>query len=275
MLPHSKHVNNTIETLAKNCDIASSEDLFSIELAALLEEMKETYEDWNKNTPDRFIFDMLVKRSFTAVVDYWETILMIIASNIEHGKDYELRMDMLNLCEHFLLQKELHGTIVFYSEIILKMIILPCMVWHIGKPNVSIRKAAVVCMIKLIENKLMEEDKLHENFPQVFNTMKNCLDDDWVHEIRFAGIILTKNLINYLHAHLVEEDWKMMYVELLKRLDDAQDGIRIECCKCFEAFFANLPDPWNSTFYEYTIKNILIHLDDQNPAIQDAVKGVL
>ena len=46
---------------------------------------------------------MLVRRSHSAVVDYWETILMIIASNIEIEKDYELRMDMLNLTEHFLL----------------------------------------------------------------------------------------------------------------------------------------------------------------------------
>lgn len=224
--------------------------------------MKETYEDWNKNSPDRFIFDMLVKRSFTAVVDYWETILMIIASNTEHGKDYELRMDMLNLTEHFLLQQDLHGTIVFYSEIILKMILLPCMVWHVGKPNVSIRKAAVVCMIKLVDHKLIEEEKLHENFTQVFNTMKNCLDDDWVHEIRFAGIVLVRNMIRYLNAHLVEDDWKQMYTELLKRLDDAQDGIRIECCKCFEVFFEYLPENWSNTLYEYTIKNIMIHLDD-------------
>ena len=160
--------------------------------------MKETYEDWNKNTPERFIFDMLVKRSTTAVVDYWETILMIIAANIEHGKEYDIRMDMLNLVEHFLQQKDLHGTIVFYSEIILKMIILPCMVWHVGKPNVSIRKASVVCMIKLIENELIERDKLQENFTQVFNSMKNCLDDDWVHNIRFAGVVLTKHIIKYL-----------------------------------------------------------------------------
>ena len=183
--------------------------------------MKETYEDWNKNTPERFIFDMLVKRSTTAVVDYWETILMIIAANIEHGKEYDIRMDMLNLVEHFLQQKDLHGTIVFYSEIILKMIILPCMVWHVGKPNVSIRKASVVCMIKLIENELIERDKLQENFTQVFNSMKNCLDDDWVHNIRFAGVVLTKHIIKYLQKTLDYEDWKQMYTELLKRLDDA------------------------------------------------------
>jgi hypothetical protein len=28
-----------------------------------------------------------------------------------------------------------------------------------------------------------------------------------------------------------------MYPELLKRMDDAQDGIRIEMCKVFEVFF--------------------------------------
>jgi len=125
--------------------------LFSIELANLLDELKETYEDWTKYSPDRFIFDMLVRRSYTAVVDYWETILMIIAANIEHGKDYELKMDMLSLTEHFLLQQELHSTIVFYSEIILKMILLPSMQWRMGKPNVSIRKASIICQIKLIE----------------------------------------------------------------------------------------------------------------------------
>ena len=64
--------------------------------------MKEDYETWDKNTPERFIFDLLVRRSTTAVVDYWETILMIIAANVEKGKDYELRMDMLSLVEHFL-----------------------------------------------------------------------------------------------------------------------------------------------------------------------------
>lgn len=95
------------------------------------------------------------------------------------------------------------------------------MVWHVGKPNVSIRKAAVVCMIKLIENDLIEKEKLHENFTQVFNTMKNCLDDDWVHDIRFAGVVLTKHLIRYLRDLLVYDDWKQMYTELLKRLDDA------------------------------------------------------
>mmetsp|Transcript_10035 Transcript_10035/g.16891 ORF Transcript_10035/g.16891 Transcript_10035/m.16891 type:complete len:364 (+) Transcript_10035:20-1111(+) len=151
MAAHTARVDQSIETLAKNCEIDTSSDLFSIELAALLDEMKESYEQWDKNTPERFIFDMLVRRSQTAVVDYWETILMIVASNVEDDKDYELKMDMLNLVEHFLVTKELHSTIVYYSEILLKMILIPASAWRVGKPNVRIRKAAIVCIIRLLE----------------------------------------------------------------------------------------------------------------------------
>ena len=78
-------------------------DLFSCELQSLIIEMKEDYENWTRNTPERFIFDMLVRRSQTAVVDYWEEILEIIAMNIDHSKDVELRFDMLSLVEHLLL----------------------------------------------------------------------------------------------------------------------------------------------------------------------------
>ena len=80
--------------------------------------MKEDYEGWTRNTPERFIFDMLVRRSQTAVVDYWETILEIVATNVDHSKDTELRMDMLTLVEHLLQQENLHSTIPFYSGII-------------------------------------------------------------------------------------------------------------------------------------------------------------
>ena len=102
MEPYQNRSDMALESLAKNTGHESGHDLFSVELSALLDEMKEDYENWDKHTPQRFIFDMLVRRSLTAVVDYWETILMIIAANVENNKEVELRMDMLSLLEHFL-----------------------------------------------------------------------------------------------------------------------------------------------------------------------------
>lgn len=99
---------------------------------------------------------MLVRRSQTAVVDFWDEILEIIATCVDREKDYELRIDMLALTEHFLRTETLYPTIVFYSEIILKMILIPCLKWSVGIPSNSIRKASVVCTMTLLDKKLIE-----------------------------------------------------------------------------------------------------------------------
>mmetsp|Transcript_42309 Transcript_42309/g.30520 ORF Transcript_42309/g.30520 Transcript_42309/m.30520 type:complete len:123 (+) Transcript_42309:812-1180(+) len=122
--------------------------------------MKDQFETWDRNTPERFIFDMLVRRSETAVVDYWENILEIIAANIDHSKEYELKMDMLSLVEYLLQQENLHSTIEFYSELILKLIIMPSTEWRVGIPNVKIRKAAIICFMKLLDTNMIEPSKV-------------------------------------------------------------------------------------------------------------------
>ena len=144
-------INSTMELLAKNVGLDEASDLFSVELETLIREMKEDYENWTRSSPERFIFDLLVRRAQTAVVDYWEEILEIIAMNIDHDKDVELRFDMLSLIEHLLLQENLHSTIIFYTEIVIKLILLPCTEWRAGLPITKIRKASVICMIKLME----------------------------------------------------------------------------------------------------------------------------
>ena len=63
-MKHAEKVcNETLEMLATNCELDDSSDLFSIELSIMLDEMKEDYEEWDRGTPERFIFDLLVRRS--------------------------------------------------------------------------------------------------------------------------------------------------------------------------------------------------------------------
>ena len=130
-----KDVDKCLELLATNCGLGDASDLFSQELENMLKELREDFELWTKHTPERFIFDMLVRRANTAVVDYWDEILEIVANCMEREKDYELRMDMIALIEHFLKTESLHSTIVFYSEIILKMVLVPSFAWSTGIPS--------------------------------------------------------------------------------------------------------------------------------------------
>ena len=101
------------------------------------------------------------------------------------------------------------------------MILIPSTVWKVGKPNIKIRKAAVICIIRLLEYKLIDREKMYGAFKEVMNVLKNCIDDDWANDLRYTCVLLIKRLIEYLHELFDEEDYKEIYPELLKRLDDS------------------------------------------------------
>lgn len=233
MTAHRDAVDRTMTVLAKNCGLEEGSDLFSVELSSLIDELQESYETWNKHTPERFIFDLLIRRSNTALVERFEDILQILAANVDNDKEYELRMDMLGLVEHLLGQEILAETIGFYSEIILKMILIPSTVWKVGGVNVKIRKAAVICMIRMIDHKLISTGKLNNSFKAIMGVLKNCIDDDWANDLRFTSVVLVKRMIEYLHEEFDDEPYKDIYPELIKRLDDSQDGIRIATAETF------------------------------------------
>jgi hypothetical protein len=195
-----RNCDATLDLLAANCGLEDTSDLFSIELETMLLELKEDFEDWNAHTPERFIFDLLVRRSQTAIVDYWETILEIIAANSDNEKDVELHMDMLALLEHLLNQKVLHSTLEFYSEIVLKMIIFPTLSWKSGSPSTKIRKAGLICLMKLVEQNLIPSSKLYANFKECTTKIKGCMDDDWCNDLRFAATIAMRNFLQYVTA---------------------------------------------------------------------------
>ena len=195
-------------------------------------------------------------------MERFEDILQIIAANVESTKEYEVRMDMLGLVEFMINQEILSESISFYSEIFLKMILIPSTTWKVGMPNVKVRKAAVICLMRMIENKLISKQKLHNCFKEIMGVIKNCMDDDWANDMRFTSVVTVRKIIEYLHEVFDSEDYKEIYPELLKRLDDSQDGIRIATAETFCLFFKYLPDPWSASLYDYTVKNIFIHLDD-------------
>lgn len=96
----------------------------------------------------------------------------------------------------------------------------------------------------------------------MLDNMKGCLDEDYANDLRFAAVVALRHIIDMIGPLMEEEDHRELYTELIKRLDDAQDGIRIETCKVFEAFFESLPETWSTGLFEYTMKAVFVHLDD-------------
>ena len=72
-----------------------------------------------------------------------------------------------------------------------------------------------------MEQQLIDEDKLYENFGAMFKLLKTSMEDDWDNDMRFASVVLMKHILLYIQADFDSEDYKAVYPELLKRLDDA------------------------------------------------------
>ena len=112
-------------------------------------------------------------------------------------------------------------------------------------------------------------------FSEIVNKMKSPLDDDWGNDLRFASVVFIKTMLKYLQPEMGYDQVTEIYPELLKRLDDAQDGIRVETAAAFEYFFDSIEGKWSDSLYDYTVKQIFIHLDDPNQQIQQAINKVL
>lgn len=64
------------------------------------------------------------------------------------------------------------------------------------------------------------------------------------------------------------DEFRELYAELLKRLDDSNDIVRVATCKCFVAYFRALPAEWSKSLFGYIIASLFIHLDDPEWHVQ-------
>ena len=86
-----------------------------------------------------------------------------------------------------------------------------------------------------------------------------------------------------MRAPLAATQARKLYPELLKRLDDASDDVRLTACGPLSALFRAMEyaqiwteaHNFDKTNYQYLLRGLLVHLDDPSPEIQQAIVGVL
>lgn len=130
---------------------------------------------------------------------------------------------MLSLVEYFVSTEILHDTLIYYGDVFIKGIMIPCIEWRVGKPNVKIREAAIICLMKMIELNIVDSDVLHNNFTDLFLPLKNCLADDFASNIRYTAVVFMKPMLKHMGEKMEHDDYREIYPELLNRMDDAQD----------------------------------------------------
>ena len=69
---------------------------------------------------------------------------------------------------------------------------------------------------------------------------------------------------------LTYEQCRAVYPELTKRLDDSEDRVRLAATRTISAFYSAMGG-LDATNVGYLLKGMLIHMDDANAELQEAV----
>ena len=266
----------SMKQLANLCGFDKIEDLYSLEMGHVLEKFKSSYKNWKRNSPDRFAFDIYVKLAGTALEKHWTEVLLIISQCCEAEKDIEMRMDMILLLDRIIQEKELKDQLINYTEFILPEILFPATAWKAGRPNYKIRKAAMLDMIHMYLNGLIDSEVTFKFFGDFKTILTATLEDDWEAELRYLALQLLKQFLMCIGDTMKYDHMSELYTMILKRLDDSQDANRILTCEVLILFLrigARLKI--SESIYEHMIQNSFIHLDDPNEKVREAVKNYL
>jgi dynein assembly factor 5, axonemal len=142
------------------------------------------------------------------------------------------------------------------------------MVWKAGRVASTVRKVAIASFYSLLHRGYADRSVLFKVAPPLLPVLKTDLDD-YDASTRELVCLSLDLMFRALPLALSEQPVLELYPALLKRLDDSSDKVRIAVCSCFLSFLkAAPPSAFHGTTIDYTLDQLLVHLDDVDPAIQ-------
>ena len=121
-------------------------------------------------------------------------------------------------------------------------------------------------------NCLQANSTMDELLPQLIS----LLEDDVI-STRLITCRIIQKLLAICGSTFHPDRLHTMYMELLKRLDDSNDEIRIAVSKTFMTYFECFPKEYDVPCYrahlETLYRGLLVHLDDPDQRIQQAILG--
>lgn len=278
--------DENMATLARLMKIEVA-DVYAEHMATVLDELAASHATWNKYTFERTIFETVLTLGGGALGDSLDIIMEVFYVNFDPEKDPEMRLSFFALLARLLGNSAagLNSTGKFkYAEEVILKIVVPNCIWKNGRIPAAIRTSTCLCMWALLQSGMATQADLSSSLPTLLPQMVACMDDDYEETRHTVCNVIEQLLVVCKDAFTQDttgyDKLHSLYLELLKRLDDNSDAIRLAALKAWLALAKCMTHrPYDRSLYrahsEAIFKGLLIHLDDTNESIQMAVHGVL
>ncbi|KAJ3107040.1 HEAT repeat-containing protein 2 [Phlyctochytrium planicorne] len=312
-------VSESFNIIKNAYGINSELDLFSMHFSRLLSNLIAESEQWTRFSPELRVMETLFLSSGNLVGAHLDQIIPFIGSLCVDARDIELRMSVLQTSKKLLslnLESLNHtNKLLFLLPAILQKIVWVSAVWRSSRKEAIVRKLAIenlLAVLTAVSNLEAGEDgaaALNQGLSPLFEessafvpTILGCLDEDdaKTREMALESLKLLFQSALYASVKLNAPMLKKIYPEVLKRLDDAVDDIRVRACHVLitfagvlERFHAQNPPREDGTLgyvdaknnyveirlddvhWVTMIKGICIHVDDSNFSVNAAASEAL
>ncbi|XP_039767023.1 dynein assembly factor 5, axonemal isoform X1 [Ornithorhynchus anatinus] len=279
---HEKQVQETMTSLAVVQKMDGILDLYRQHIDQLMEWLSSSHDQWNCYSLELLQFEVVVTQSGPVLSEALHHFISILKTCLQPTKDPKMRLKLFTVLSQLLLKANnsvnSQGQFHEYLETMIKDILVPNLQWHAGRTAGAIRTTAVSCLWALIYSEMLSTEQVLEVqellLPQIITTLEEDSKMTRLLSCRIISIFLKS-----CGDMIVPDKLLKIYPEVLKRMDDASNEVRTAAASTLISWLKCIQNDDGKFVFQSNIQflyqELLVHLDDPDNGIQNAVLEVL
>ncbi|XP_010157393.1 PREDICTED: HEAT repeat-containing protein 2, partial [Eurypyga helias] len=275
-------VEETMSSLAEVQQADSFLSLYKQHIIQLMEWVSVSHDDWTCYSPEILQLDVIATHSGPVIGEALDKFILVLKACLQPKKDPQMRLKLFMVLSQ-LLQKasetvNSQGLFPSYLDTVIKDILVPNLQWHAGRTAAAIRTTAVSCLWALIHCEMLSPTEMLKVQDELMPQIIAALDED-SKITRLIACHIVGVLLKVCGRQFDEKKFTTTYTEVLKRLNDASHDVRLAAAHTLTDWFKCLKGSDVKSAMEghteFLYQELLIHLDDPDENIQNAVLEVL
>lgn len=277
--------DKALESVQRLCEVQSLDsvpELYRRHMGHLLDQLSASVHSWSSYSLHRLQLNVIVAQSGPVVGEFVGQLMPILQVCLQPDRDPEMRRDVFTMLAN-LLQDAAHtldsqGRFQEESEKFLCDVLLPNLVWRPGRAAGAVRTAALSCLLALLHGGAVtpalvrcHEERLR---PHVLSALQEHSDTT-----RLLACRCVSNILRLVGNDLRTATLNKIYPELLKRLDDSSDEVRVVALQTLGQWLSSLNTDYDAELFSPHLRllfqQLLLHLDDTSASVQGQVFEIL
>ncbi|XP_030754377.1 dynein assembly factor 5, axonemal [Sitophilus oryzae] len=273
------------EYLAKCLGFSDTEECLLKYSNELFIHINTSPKSWTVMTDNACIFLCLLEECQTAFGVNLDIISEILIKVLDNETDAELRLKTFYSLASVFENKDIifqkAENLTSFLEKLIEEVFIPSLVWHAGSTAEAIRTMAATCLkcafLPTQQVELFVSSDVLTAVAQKLQPLLLSLMEDASYKSRKVAIecvVLLKDICSNKNVW-TNDDLIKVYPEVLKRLDDPTEKVRLCALSYIPKIFQDVPNEFTQEHFkghrEFVIDTLITHLDDDDETVQNLV----